>query len=133
MCVFCGMEDHEIYWKAAHLSSGSSCFIVMLASYFFSRPLGASQVSSWVTVNTDYELSFDKMNHRFRRLSHIILKTSPSVGTVNPPRWLPKVDIGPSSRQINRSAAYGHHHPVRRHAESRRKRHRCRSVPIVCS
>lgn len=49
--------------------------IVILALYILLQTRwGATQVSSWVTVNTDYELSFDKMNHRFSSPSHIILE-----------------------------------------------------------
>ena len=62
--------------------------IVLLAFYILLQTRwGASQVSSWVTVNTDYELSFDKMNQRFSSPSHIILENVTFVGTVNPPRW----------------------------------------------
>jgi hypothetical protein len=68
------MEDHEIYWKAARLSSGSPAHCDTGALYSAPDPLGRAQVSSWVTVNTDYELSFDKMNHRFSSPSHIILE-----------------------------------------------------------
>ena len=40
--------------------------IVVLAFYFLLQTRwGASQVSSWITVNTDYELNFDLMDHRF--------------------------------------------------------------------
>lgn len=49
--------------------------LVLLALYFLLQTRwGASQVSSWVTVNTDYELSFDLMDHRFSSPSHILLE-----------------------------------------------------------
>lgn len=76
--------------------------IVMLALYILLQTRwGASQVSSWVTVNTDYELSFDKMNHRFSSPSHIILENV-TFGRDGKPATLvaKKVDIGLSSRQI---------------------------------
>lgn len=45
--------------------------IVVLAFYFLLQTRwGASQVSSWITVNTDYELNFDLMDHRFSSPSH---------------------------------------------------------------
>ena len=75
--------------------------LVLLALYFLLQTRwGASQVSSWVTVNTDYELSFDLMDHRFRRLPTSFWKTSPLVATVSPPHWWLKVDIGLGSRQF---------------------------------
>lgn len=76
--------------------------IVMLALYILLQTRwGASQVSSWVTVNTDYELSFDKMNHRFSSPSHIILENV-IFGRDGKPATLvaKKVDIGLSSRQV---------------------------------
>lgn len=76
--------------------------IVLLALYILLQTRwGASQVSSWVTVNTDYELSFDKMNHLFSSPSHIILENV-TFGRDGKPATLvaKKVDIGLSSRQI---------------------------------
>ncbi|MCK6906806.1 AsmA family protein [Enterobacter roggenkampii] len=76
--------------------------IVMLALYILLQTRwGASQVSSWVTVNTDYELSFDKMNHLFSSPSHIILENV-IFGRDGKPATLvaKKVDIGLSSRQV---------------------------------
>ncbi|EMU9505073.1 AsmA family protein [Enterobacter asburiae] len=76
--------------------------IVLLALYILLQTRwGASQVSSWVTGNTDYELSFDKMNHRFSSPSHIILENV-TFGRDGKPATLvaKKVDIGLSSRQI---------------------------------
>lgn len=80
------MEDHEIYWKAAHLDSGCGTDRNPGPLYSGANPLGLAQVSSWVTVNTDYELNFDLMDHRFSSPSHIILKTSPLAATANPQR-----------------------------------------------
>ena len=76
--------------------------IVILALYILLQTRwGATQVSSWVTVNTDYELSFDKMNHRFSSPSHLILENV-TFGRDGKPATLvaKKVDIGLSSRQI---------------------------------
>ena len=76
--------------------------IVMLVLYILLQTRwGAAQVSSWVTVNTDYELSFDKMNHRFSSPSHLILENV-TFGRDGKPATLvaKKVDIGLSSRQI---------------------------------
>ncbi|QIR20986.1 AsmA family protein [Enterobacter sp. SES19] len=76
--------------------------IVMLALYILLQTRwGAAQVSSWVTVNTDYELSFDKMNHRFSSPSHLILENV-IFGRDGKPATLvaKKVDIGLSSRQV---------------------------------
>lgn len=76
--------------------------IVLLAFYILLQTRwGAAQVSSWITVNTDYELSFDKMNHRFSSPSHIILENV-TFGRDGKPATLvaKKVDIGLSSRQI---------------------------------
>ena len=76
--------------------------IVLLAFYILLQTRwGAAQVSSWVTVNTDYELSFDKMNHRFSSPSHLILENV-TFGRDGKPATLvaKKVDIGLSSRQI---------------------------------
>ncbi|WP_172513675.1 AsmA family protein [Enterobacter roggenkampii] len=76
--------------------------IVILALHILLQTRwGATQVSSWVTVNTDYELSFDMMNHRFSSPSHIILENV-TFGRDGKPATLvaKKVDIGLSSRQI---------------------------------
>ncbi len=76
--------------------------IVVLALYILLQTRwGASQVSSWVTVNTDYELNFDLMDHRFSSPSHIILENV-TFGRDGKPATLvaKKVDIGLSSRQF---------------------------------
>jgi len=76
--------------------------IVLLAFYILIQTRwGASQVSSWITVNTDYELSFDLMDHRFSSPSHIMLENV-TFGRDGKPATLvaKKVDIGLSSRQV---------------------------------
>jgi autotransporter translocation and assembly factor TamB len=43
--------------------------IAIVALYFLVQTRwGAAQVSSWITENTDYELNFDLMDHRFSSL-----------------------------------------------------------------
>ncbi len=76
--------------------------IAILALYVLVQTRwGAAQVSSWVTVNTDYELNFDQMDHRFSSPSHIVLENV-TFGRDGKPATLvaKKVDIGLSSRQI---------------------------------
>ncbi|MCY0773365.1 AsmA family protein [Enterobacter cloacae complex sp. 2022EL-00788] len=76
--------------------------IVVLAFYFLLQTRwGASQASSWITVNTDYELSFDQMDHRFSSPSHILLENVTFGRDGQPATLVAKtVDIGLSSRQI---------------------------------
>ncbi|WP_437749028.1 AsmA family protein [Enterobacter mori] len=76
--------------------------VVVLAFYILLQTRwGASQVSNWVTVNTDYELNFDLMDHRFSSPSHLILENV-TFGRDGKPATLvaKKVDIGLSSRQV---------------------------------
>lgn len=62
---------------------------------------GAAQVSSWITVNTDYELNFDLMDHRFSSPTHILLKNVTFGRDGKPATLVAKtVDIGLSSRQV---------------------------------
>lgn len=76
--------------------------IVILALYILVQTRwGAAQVSSWVTVNTDYELNFDLMDHRFSSPSHILLENVTFGRDGKPATLVAKtVDIGLSSRQI---------------------------------
>ncbi|MBM7355462.1 AsmA family protein [Lelliottia amnigena] len=76
--------------------------IVILALYILVQTRwGAAQVSSWVTVNTDYELNFDLMDHRFSSPSHILLENVTFGRDGKPATLVSKtVDIGLSSRQI---------------------------------
>lgn len=76
--------------------------IVILALYILVQTRwGAVQVSSWVTVNTDYELNFDLMDHRFSSPSHILLENVTFGRDGKPATLVSKtVDIGLSSRQI---------------------------------
>ncbi|MBL5931795.1 AsmA family protein [Lelliottia amnigena] len=76
--------------------------IVILALYILVQTRwGAAQVSSWVTVNTDYELNFDLMDHRFSSPSHILLENVTFGRDGKPATLVAKtVNIGLSSRQI---------------------------------
>ncbi|AXF62709.1 MULTISPECIES: AsmA family protein [unclassified Leclercia] len=62
---------------------------------------GAAQVSSWITVNTDYELNFDLMDHRFSSPTHLVLKNVTFGRDGQPATLVAKmVDIGVSTRQL---------------------------------
>ena len=76
--------------------------IVILALYILVQTRwGSAQVSSWITVNTDYELNFDLMDHRFSSPSHIILENVTFGRDGKPATVVAKtVDIGLSSRQV---------------------------------
>ena len=87
--------------------------LVLLALYFLLQTRwGASQVSSWVTVNTDYELSFDLMDHRFSSPSHILLENVTFGRDGQPATLVAKSRYWSWQPTVHRSAAYGHHHPV---------------------
>lgn len=109
--------------------------IVLLALYILLQTRwGASQVSSWVTGNTDYELSFDKMNHRFSSPSHIILENV-TFGRDGKPATLvaKKVDIGLSSRQITDPLHMDTITLFDGTLNLSPRRHRCLSRRIACS
>ncbi len=76
--------------------------IAIIALYFLVQTRwGAAQVSSWITVNTDYELNFDLMDHRFSSPTHILLKNVTFGRDGKPATLVAKtVDIGLSSRQV---------------------------------
>ncbi|MDR9892056.1 AsmA family protein [Pseudenterobacter timonensis] len=76
--------------------------IAILALYFLIQTRwGAAQVSSWITVNTDYELNFDLMDHRFSSPSHLVLRNVTFGRDGKPATLVAKtVDIGLSSRQV---------------------------------
>lgn len=76
--------------------------IAIIALYFLVQTRwGAAQVSSWVTENTDYELNFDLMDHRFSSPGHILLKNVTFGRDDKPATLVAKtVDIGLSSRQV---------------------------------
>ena len=76
--------------------------IAIIALYFLVQTRwGAAQVSSWITVNTDYELNFDLIDHRFSSPTHILLKNVTFGRDGKPATLVAKtVDIGLSSRQV---------------------------------
>ncbi len=76
--------------------------IAILALYILAQTRwGAAQVSSWITVNTDYELNFDLMDHRFSSPTHLVLKNVTFGRDGQPATLVAKmVDIGVSSRQL---------------------------------
>ncbi|WP_312998658.1 AsmA family protein [Leclercia sp.] len=76
--------------------------IAILALYILVQTRwGAAQVSSWITVNTDYELNFDLMDHRFSSPTHLVLKNVTFGRDGQPATLVAKmVDIGMSSRQL---------------------------------
>ncbi len=76
--------------------------IAILALYILVQTRwGAAQVSSWITVNTDYELNFDLMDHRFSSPTHLVLKNVTFGRDGQPATLVAKmVDIGVSSRQL---------------------------------
>ena len=101
LCTFAGWKTMKFIGKLL-VYLLVALLIVILALYILLQTRwGAAQVSSWVTVNTDYELSFDKMNHRFSSPSHLILENV-TFGRDGKPATLvaKKVDIGLSSRQV---------------------------------
>ncbi len=76
--------------------------IAILALYILVQTRwGAAQVSSWITVNTDYELNFDLMDHRFSSPTHLVLKNVTFGRDGQPATLVAKmVDIDVSSRQL---------------------------------
>ncbi len=76
--------------------------IAILALYILVQTRwGAAQVSSWITINTDYELNFDLMDHRFSSPTHLVLKNVTFGRDGQPATLVAKmVDIGVSSRQF---------------------------------
>lgn len=76
--------------------------LLIVAAYFLLQTRwGATQVSTWVSKHTGYQLTFDALDHRFSSPSHLILKNV-TFGRDGKPATLVArtVDIGLSSRQI---------------------------------
>ncbi|WP_342323030.1 AsmA family protein [Kosakonia sp. BYX6] len=76
--------------------------VAMLTCYFLLQTRwGATQVSKWVSDNSDYHLTFEAMDHRFSSPSHVLLKNV-NFGRKGKPATLDAkmVDIGLSSRQL---------------------------------
>lgn len=79
-----------------------AALVVIIAFYFLVQTRwGAKQVSEWITDNSDYQLTFDAIDHRFSSPSHILLKNV-TFGRDGKPATLDAktVDIGLSSRQF---------------------------------
>ncbi|SCC10742.1 AsmA family protein [Kosakonia oryzendophytica] len=76
--------------------------LAMLAVYFLLQTRwGATQVSQWVSNNSDYHLTFDVMDHRFSSPSHVLLKNVNFGHKGKPATLVAKtVDIDLSSRQL---------------------------------
>jgi len=76
--------------------------MALIALYFLVQTRwGAAQVSGWLTANTDYEINFDLMDHRFSSPSHVLLQNVTFGRDGKPATLVAKtVDIGISSRQI---------------------------------
>lgn len=76
--------------------------LLIVAAYFLLQTRwGATQVSAWVSKHSDYQLTFDALDHRFSSPSHLILKNV-TFGRDGKPATLVArtVDIGLSSRQL---------------------------------
>lgn len=79
-----------------------AALVVIIAFYFLVQTRwGAKQVSDWISDNSDYQLTFDAIDHRFSSPSHILLKNV-TFGRDGKPATLDAktVDIGLSSRQV---------------------------------
>lgn len=76
--------------------------VVVLAFYFLLQTRwGAREASAWLTENTDYQVTFDAMDHRFSSPSHILLKNVTFGRDGKPATLVAKaVDIGLSTRQL---------------------------------
>ena len=49
--------------------------VVILGLYFLLQTRwGAEHISAWISEHSDYQLSFEAMDHRFSSPSHILLK-----------------------------------------------------------
>lgn len=76
--------------------------VVILGLYFLLQTRwGAERVSTWVSDNSEYRLSFNKMDHRFSSPTHILLENV-TFGRDGQPATLvaKRVDIGLSIRQL---------------------------------
>ncbi|EMM5418379.1 AsmA family protein [Citrobacter amalonaticus] len=76
--------------------------VVILGLYFLLQTRwGAEHISAWISEHSDYQLSFEAMDHRFSSPSHILLKNV-TFGRDGQPATLvaKEVDIGLSTRQL---------------------------------
>lgn len=76
--------------------------LVILAFYFLLQTRwGAREVSQWLTENTDYQVTFDAMDHRFSSPSHLLFRNVTFGRDGKPATLVAKaVDIGLSTRQV---------------------------------
>ncbi|MCP1629448.1 hypothetical protein J2T25_002397 [Citrobacter amalonaticus] len=76
--------------------------VVILGLYFLLQTRwGAEHISAWVSEYSDYQLSFEAMDHRFSSPSHILLKNVTFGRDGQPATLVAKaVDIGLSTRQL---------------------------------
>lgn len=74
---------------------------IVLLYFLVQTRWGARQVSQWISGNSGYQLTFDRMEHHFSSASHIILGNV-TFGRDGKPATLvaKRVDIGLSSRQL---------------------------------
>lgn len=78
-------------------------FALLLAVYILLQTRwGAAQVSSWVNEKSDYNFSFEEMDHRWASPTHVTL-TNVTFGRKGQPATLvaQNIDIGLSSRQFS--------------------------------
>lgn len=76
--------------------------VVILGLYFLLQTRwGAEHISAWISEHSDYQLSFEAMDHRFSSPSHILLKNVTFGRDGQPATLVAKaVDIGLSARQL---------------------------------
>lgn len=76
--------------------------VVILGLYFLLQTRwGAEHISAWISEHSDYQLSFEAMDHRFSSPSHILLKNVTFGRDGQPATLVAKaVDIGLSTRQL---------------------------------
>ncbi|MDL4616315.1 AsmA family protein [Citrobacter amalonaticus] len=76
--------------------------VVILGLYFLLQTRwGAEHISAWISERSDYQLSFETMDHRFSSPSHILLKNVTFGRDGQPATLVAKaVDIGLSTRQL---------------------------------
>lgn len=76
--------------------------VVILGLYFLLQTRwGAEHISAWISEHSDYQLSFETMDHRFSSPSHILLKNVTFGRDGQPATLVAKaVDIGLSTRQL---------------------------------
>lgn len=78
-------------------------FALLLAAYILLQTRwGAAQVSSWVNEKSDYNFSYEEMDHRWASPTHVTL-TNVTFGLKGQPATLvaKNIDIGLSSRQFS--------------------------------